>query len=98
MPRPVSNSLRRRQQFQSCTCVWADPRTRIAFSLHLASRKPQAAINVILSEARDLLFDHKQIPRFAQDDTMTMFTLYNSLTRSIDPFAPADGKTALIYS
>src|SRR3954465_10751819 len=27
-----------------------------------------------------------------------MFTLYNSLTRSIDPFTPADGKTALIYS
>ena len=29
---------------------------------------------------------------------MTMFSLYNSLTRSTDPFAPADGKTALIYS
>ena len=29
---------------------------------------------------------------------MAMFTLYNSLTRSIDEFAPADGKTALIYS
>jgi cysteinyl-tRNA synthetase len=27
-----------------------------------------------------------------------MFTLYNSLTRSIDPFTPGDGKTALIYS
>jgi cysteinyl-tRNA synthetase len=27
-----------------------------------------------------------------------MFTLYNSLTRSVDPFSPADGKTALIYS
>jgi cysteinyl-tRNA synthetase len=29
---------------------------------------------------------------------MTQFTLYNSLTRSVDEFAPADGKTALIYS
>src|SRR3954469_3120217 len=29
---------------------------------------------------------------------MTPFTLYNSLTRTVDPFAPADGKTALIYS
>jgi cysteinyl-tRNA synthetase len=29
---------------------------------------------------------------------MTKFTLYNSLTRSVDEFAPADGKTALIYS
>src|SRR3954462_4452023 len=29
---------------------------------------------------------------------MTEFTLYNSLTRSVDPFTPADGKTALIYS
>ena len=27
-----------------------------------------------------------------------MFTLYNSLTRSVDEFTPADGKTALIYS
>src|SRR3954467_247579 len=27
-----------------------------------------------------------------------MFTLYNSLRRSIAPFTPADGKTALIYS
>src|SRR5829696_2474426 len=29
---------------------------------------------------------------------MTQFTLYNSLTRSIDLFTPADGRTALIYS
>ena len=29
---------------------------------------------------------------------MTHFTLYNSLTRSIDPFVPGDGNTALIYS
>src|SRR5215212_1707978 len=29
---------------------------------------------------------------------MTEFTLYNSLTRTTDPFAPADGETALIYS
>jgi cysteinyl-tRNA synthetase len=29
---------------------------------------------------------------------MTQFSLYNSLTRSVDPFAPADGRTALIYS
>jgi cysteinyl-tRNA synthetase len=27
-----------------------------------------------------------------------MFVLYNSLTRSVDPFTPADGKTALVYS
>ena len=27
-----------------------------------------------------------------------MFALFNSLTRSVDEFAPADGKTALIYS
>jgi cysteinyl-tRNA synthetase len=27
-----------------------------------------------------------------------MFALYNSLTRSVDAFAPADGKTALVYS
>jgi cysteinyl-tRNA synthetase len=27
-----------------------------------------------------------------------MFTLYNSLTRSIDPFAPEDGRTVRIYS
>src|SRR3954466_15698637 len=29
---------------------------------------------------------------------MSEFRLYNSLTRSVDPFVPADGKTALIYS
>ena len=27
-----------------------------------------------------------------------MFTLYNSLTRSIDPFTPEDGRTARVYS
>src|SRR3954447_10436331 len=29
---------------------------------------------------------------------MTAFTLYNSLTRSVDAFAPADGKRVLVYS
>src|SRR3954452_6049087 len=29
---------------------------------------------------------------------MQDFRLYNTLTRSIEPFAPADGKTARVYS
>ena len=80
----------------SSTCALASRRQRAQIgAVHRVAEKGRAATRVFFVERRWSSVSEPASPR---QPVNALSLLYNSLTRSTDPFAPADGKLVRIYS